>query len=112
MTPTPVTQANTLFDRIAALNKQSSKPDEFTLSALKREAEGLLLEASLIRNTFGMTGPGGTIKGKVPRELGPKVATCFNRKVRIIYEERRVLDETTEQEKKAVRLIDITPTDV
>lgn len=76
--------------------------------ASKQEAEGMLLEASLLRHTFGLSAHGRTIKGKVPPSLEAKVASCFNQHCRIVYEERRVIDEYTEQEKKSVQLIDIT----
>lgn len=114
---TPVMHWTTPFGDI-----QQWKPDvnrllliEHRLARLRagevrtREAEGVLLEASLIRHTFGLAGPEGTVKGKIPRELGPKVAACFNQRCRAVFEERRVLDEATEQEKKSVMLLDIIP---
>lgn len=90
----------TLENRLARLR---------TEEAVYGEAEGMLLEASLVRNTFGIVARGVKIKGKVPQDLSAKVAACFGKQCRAVYEERRVIDEATDQEKKSTRLIDIFP---
>jgi hypothetical protein len=70
-------------------------------------AEGTLVEASLVRHTFGMSAQGKVIKGRVPPKLTPQVVTLFGQPVRCTYEERRVLDEATDQERRFVTLLGI-----
>ncbi|WP_157645656.1 hypothetical protein [Burkholderia ubonensis] len=87
-------------NRLAALRDEEAKV---------LEVNGVLAEASLIRMTFGIVGGGRTVKGKVPHHLSANVAALFNQRCRAVYEERRLIDEATEQEKKVSTLISIEP---
>ena len=70
-------------------------------------AEGTLVEASLVRHTFGVAAHGKVIKGRMSPKLSPQVVTLFGQPVRCRYEERRVLDTSTDQERKFVTLMGI-----
>jgi peptidyl-tRNA hydrolase len=71
------------------------------------EVTGLLAEASLVRHTFGVSSDGRIIKGKVPAQLADAVQKAFGHQVVATYEERRVRDDVTQEERRSVSLLDV-----
>ncbi len=73
-----------------------------------KESYGVLTGASLRRHRFEFSGDEGVITGTAPQELSGKITLHFGQPCRITYSETRYIDETTEQEKCARVLLDIS----
>jgi hypothetical protein len=91
-------QLFTLENRLAQLREEEVSLHEVT---------GLLAEASLVRHTFGVSSDGRIIKGKVPAQLADAVQKAFGHQVVATYEERRVRDDVTQEERRSVSLLDV-----
>lgn len=74
-----------------------------------KEEEGVLAGASTLSNKFEFVGDSGIVRGQVPRKLIEQVATCFNRRCRIWYEETQILDPNTERVKRHIQLLGAEP---
>ena len=88
----------TLHSRLATLHHEQPR----TL-----EAVGVLSGANLRRRRFELSGD-TLVTGTAPKELENKVTTFFGKPCRIVYSETVFYDDSTDQQRRARTLIDIT----
>jgi len=72
-----------------------------------RSISGTMVGVSLLRRRFEFVGQDGQLHGRIPAALVQKVADAFNKKCSIKIEETTFIDEATEQQRSAFRLLDV-----